>query len=175
MKLVYTKKGLEFRKTLKTEVEGEERLDAYYKHPKTRISSKFKLNSFLRPNQNEAEGSFKLPDFNNVKVEIVKTQKGEIKEKPSVLVGDAEEGKKISQYDLDGTNTGAIHKLLNDNPNNLHKNASKGLVYPPKSPLRSSSIYDILRTVESPSHWRYFENRHKKYSGMYSPLGRTMK
>mmetsp|Transcript_3418 Transcript_3418/g.2872 ORF Transcript_3418/g.2872 Transcript_3418/m.2872 type:complete len:222 (+) Transcript_3418:22-687(+) len=174
MKLVYTKKGLEFRKALKMEIEGGEQMDTYYNQNKAKGISRNKLTSFFKPNYNETEGSFKLPEFNNTKVELIKTSRGEVKEKPSVLVGDQEEGMQLSQHNIDRMGIGTLRTMLNDKPNNLHNNASKGMILPPKNPHKSSSIYDILRTVESPSHWRYFENRSTRRSGMFSPISNTM-
>lgn len=106
--------------------------------------------------------SFRLPNFESVKIELVKTNKGEIKEKPAALTKELEKNDfhELTQYNLDNhKNSFKIQNLLNYKPENIHRKASHGMILPPKPEKQTHSILDILGTVESPSHWRYFQNK----------------
>jgi hypothetical protein len=182
MKLVYTQKGLEYRKELKNSLLQFDRFDDYRGTDNPLLDSKMRSNknlhenSFLKGNNKELDGSFKLPDFENLRVEVVKTARGEIKEKPFMLAKelDKEKYRESAQFNLGNQNPNKLSILLSDVPPNIHKNASKGMILPPKPPLQTSSVVDILGTVESPSHWRYFENK-KKELRSFSPSAKNLK
>lgn len=59
-------------------------------------------------------------------------------------------------------NIAYLQNILNQRPRNLHRKASEGMILPPKLSFGSASFLEILGTVESPSHWRYFENKMKQ-------------
>lgn len=61
-------------------------------------------------------------------------------------------------------NIAYLQSLLNQKPSNLHRKASVGMILPAKKSLGAASFLDIIGTVESPSHWRYFENKKKQNS-----------
>lgn len=175
MKIVYTQKGLEFRKELRHDIEVS-RYRAFHS-PEYRNTSKFTFkpnmhtHTSFKNHMQETDRSFKLPDFDNVKVEVIKTARGEVKERPLVLAKELEKDKncEVTQYNLDEKNSIILRKLLNDRPPNIHRKASLGMILPPKAPQQSNSVVDIIGTVESPSHWRYFENKKKQYNRFLSP------
>lgn len=150
-------------------------MNTYYAEPRRKISSKFRLSSFLKGAKNEKDSSFNLPDFENVKIEIVKTARGEIKEKPVALINELKnlESGEVSQLNLNLKNSRMLKKLINKNPQNfnekIHRNTSKKIFPRRERQLQTSSVLDILGTVESPSHWRFFENKKRGSSRMLSP------
>ncbi|CAI2375943.1 unnamed protein product [Moneuplotes crassus] len=173
MKLVYTKKGLEFRKSLKSEIESEQ-MDGYTPIQPRKISSRLRLSSFLKEETGQKETGFKLPDFDNVNVELIQTAKGEIKEKPLPLVNELEtKEERMSRFYLNDRNSSKLQHILKDIPKTLHKTASKEMILPPKGPLQTSSFLDIIGKVESPSHWRFFQNKRQTMSGFFSPDDRS--
>lgn len=182
--MVYTQKGLEFRRTLKNEIDNEDTTRELKTKGYKKDSSKFRninvpnLNSFLKGTLNESNSSFKLPDFTKVKVDIIKTARGEIKEKPLYLTRELDPDQNtlnsplkspqstyfLTQYPLNPNSTSKLQSLLNGRPPNIHSQFSKNMILTPKAPLQSTSVVDILGSVESPSHWRYFENKSRMLS-----------
>ncbi|CAI2376303.1 unnamed protein product [Moneuplotes crassus] len=170
MKLVYTKKGLEFRKSLKSDIETQQ-FRVYSPKLFRKKSSKFKLSSFLKDDGNEIERTLQFPDFENVNVELIQTERGEIKEKPYSLVSELKTNKFKKKFKLflDKRSSSRLRDMLKDVPTHLHKNASKEMILPPKNPLHTSSFLETIGTVESPSHWRFFENKRKSMPKIFSP------
>lgn len=177
MKIVYTQKGLEVRKQLKNDLENQQRFKGFptvRNLRNQRALNKYNSNgtsTFMNTNVYDSTQTLHLPDFDNVKIGIIKTARGEIKEKPMVLAKELEKDQdcEVTEYNLDDKNSILLHDFLNERPNNLHKKASQGMILSPKVPKASNSILDIIGTVESPSHWRYFENKKKERNMFLSP------
>ena len=91
MRIIFTQKGLEFRKELKHELEDDKKIEEFKmsqfsRNKKSNDDNKFtNFRTFNKGNPNETDQSFKLPDFDAVKVELIKTSRGEIRERPFVL------------------------------------------------------------------------------------------
>ena len=100
-----------------------------------------------------------------------KTPRGEIKERPLMLNKDLQkdENYEVTQIQLNDKNIIYLQNLLNQKPRNLHRKASEGMIMPPKQSIESASFLDILGTVESPSHWRFFENKKKQRNSPSPP------
>jgi hypothetical protein len=181
MKMVYTQKGLDFRKELKSELEHTHKVQNYITITHRSSNSKFKfgqkINSFLKGTTNDNDKSFKFPDFENLKVEVVKTSRGEIKERPLALVSelDNHENFEVAHYNLNNKNTRILKRLLNDEPANIYRKYSVGNLNPPKIPRQTTSFMNILGMVESPSHWRFFENKKNQTNRMFSPQASDMR
>ena len=175
MRIVYTKKGLEIRNKLKQEIfEREREVIPASLLQVNRSNESINLNriaSLTRSGQNDVEKSLKLPKFETMKVELIKTPVGEYKERPFMLANEQINKAKyeVTEIDLNNNNTSVLQDLLNERPKHLHKKASEGMILPPKQTIKTTSFLDIIGTIESPSHWRYFENKKKQRTTNLSP------
>jgi len=151
MRLVYTQKGLQFRRELKQDIYNTSKLANCKSNPNLK-----KLSSKLNPSQmhpsnsalkvtmlNETNGSTNLPNFDSIKPEFLQTTRGETINKPLLMAGQAHQ--------------------MNSNRATTDKRSSG------RRRLKSSSILDIISIEESPSHWRYFENKKRKHGFVISP------
>lgn len=176
MRIIFTQKGLEFRKELKNE---HEVLNQYkqFESPQSKESKKTlgynsskAIPNMYKSTGHDTDRSIKLPNFESMKIELIKTSDGEVMEKPVILTKELEKKNRfeVTYYDLNEGSTQKVQKMLNYHPENIHVKASNGMILPPKPDKHTHSIVDILGTVESPSHWRYFQNKiMSKHSSSY--------
>ena len=127
MRITYTQKGLELRNKLKQEIfeRGRETLPNKFDQSK-RSNESIHFGGFTslpRNGHNGNDKSLKLPGFETIKVELIKTPKGEIKEKPVLLTKELSNTDRyeITEINLNENNSSILQNLLNEKPMHLHK------------------------------------------------------
>ena len=79
MRIIFTQKGLEFRKDLKHELDDNKKIEEFKmsqfsRNKKSNDDHKYsQFRTFNRGVPNETDKSFKLPDFETLKVELIIT------------------------------------------------------------------------------------------------------